>query len=97
MFAKAGYLSLRYAGPFPARRRRGGTDPTVERRGGQEYEQDGEERGIRERDRRNNEIYRVTAAHGGYCFPISRLLCMGIRLKPSYTQEDSRVTAPAGP
>lgn len=24
-------------------------------------------------------------------------LCIGIRLKPSYTQEDSRVTAPAGP
>ena len=24
-------------------------------------------------------------------------LCIGIRLKSSYTQEDSRVTAPAGP
>ena len=44
------------------------------------------------------EIYRVTTGTpGGYCFPISRALCMSVRLKPSYTQEDSRVTAPAGP
>ncbi|KAI4500338.1 hypothetical protein M0802_004755 [Mischocyttarus mexicanus] len=34
--------------------------------------------------------------HVGYCFLISRDLCIGIPHKPSYTQEDSRVTAPAG-
>ena len=47
--------------------------------------------GEREREREKGVRYR------GYCFPISRALCMGIRLKPSYAEEDSRVTAPAGP
>lgn len=45
----------------------------------------------REKEREKGVRYR------GYCFPISRALCMGIRLKPSYAEEDSRVTAPAGP
>lgn len=42
-----------------------------------------------------SEIYRVT----GTVDIVFRYLdlCIGIRLKPSYAQEDSRVTAPAGP
>lgn len=49
-----------------------------------------------ERGRERGEVYGIERPIG-YCFPISRALCMGIRLKPSYAEEDSRVTAPAGP